>query len=269
LTPRQAAAARPTRSPTRAQTSRARALRNVRVVVLAGGRGRRLAPFTSVLPKPLMPIGDRSILEIVVEQLADHGFRQITFCVGHLSHLIQAVFNNGAGRRVDIRYTHEPEALGTAGPLRLVADLDRTFLVMNGDILTTLDYAEFVRHHRASGNVVTIAAQRREIKIDYGVLELEGRGRRVEAVRGYREKPEVSSDVSMGVYAVEPKALEFIPAGYFDFPDLVHALLDAGQPVGAFLHEGLWLDIGRHEEWEQATAIWTDDVTNAQRTATK
>jgi NDP-sugar pyrophosphorylase family protein len=266
LNSRQAAAARPRRPPARAPKSHTRALRNVHVVVLAGGRGRRLAPFTSVLPKPLMPIGDRSILEIVVEQLADHGFRDITFCVGHLSHLIQAVFNNGAGRRVDIRYTHEPEALGTAGPLRLVPDLDDTFLVMNGDVLTTLDYAEFVRQHRASNNLVTIAAQRREIKIDYGVLELEGMGGGVGAVRGYREKPEISSDVSMGIYALEPEALEFIPAGYFDFPDLVHAVLAAGQPVGAFIHEGLWLDIGRHEEWEQATAIWSENGTNGHRT---
>jgi NDP-sugar pyrophosphorylase family protein len=240
-------------------------LRPTKAIILAGGRGTRLAPYTSVLPKPLMPIGDRSILEIVVEQLADHGFRHVTFCVGHLSHLIQAVFSNGAGRRVDIHYTHEPRALGTAGPLRLVPHLDDTFLVMNGDVLTTLDYAKFVRHHRASGNLVTIAAQRREIKIDYGVLELESTGRGVGAVRGYREKPAISSDVSMGIYAVEPRALEFIPPGYFDFPDLVHAALAAGEPVGAFIHDGLWLDIGRHEEWEQASAIWAQYVRNGHR----
>jgi NDP-sugar pyrophosphorylase family protein len=230
-----------------------------RAVILAGGRGTRLAPYTSVLPKPLMPIGERSILEIVVEQLARCGFTDITFCVGYLSHLIQAVFNNGAGRDVEIAYVHEGGALGTAGPLRLVDGLDAPFLVMNGDVLTELDYTDLFDYHQQSGNIATIATQRRTIKLDYGVLQLEAKDDRFHLVNGYHEKPEMSSTVSMGIYVLEPEALEYIPdSGYFDFPDLVQELLRAGQPVGAYLYDGLWLDIGRHEDFERANVVWAE-----------
>jgi NDP-sugar pyrophosphorylase family protein len=229
-----------------------------RAVILAGGRGTRLAPYTSILPKPLMPIGDRSILEIVVQQLAESGIRDITMCVGYLSHLIRAVFDAGApdrrsNRDVNITYVQEQEALGTAAPLRLVDGLGETFIVMNGDVLSTLDYRDLLHHHRAAGNVLTIATRRRSIKIDYGILHLDV-GRRV---RGFEEKPELASVVSMGIYVMEPAVLNFIPEGcYFDFPDLVHALLDAGAPIGAYEHDGLWFDIGRHEDYDRAVAAW-------------
>jgi NDP-sugar pyrophosphorylase family protein len=143
-----------------------------RAIVLAGGRGTRLAPYTSILPKPLMPIGERAILEIVVEQLAEQGFTDITFSVGYLSHLIRAVFDNRADPNVTIRYVQEDNALGTAGPLGLVEGLDETFLMMNGDILTTLDYRDIVRFHRRNRNVLTIATHERTVKFDYGVLHL-------------------------------------------------------------------------------------------------
>jgi NDP-sugar pyrophosphorylase family protein len=229
-----------------------------RAVILAGGRGTRLAPYTSILPKPLMPIGDRSILEIVVRQLADSGIRDLTFCVGYLSHLIRAVFDAGAvdsksNGGVNIAYVQEHEALGTAAPLRLVEGLEETFIAMNGDVLTTLDYRNLVNHHRDAGNVLTIATHRRSIKIDYGILHLDVRRR----VRDFEEKPELASVVSMGIYVMEPAVLHFIPEGRpFDFPDLVHALLAAGAPVGAYEYDGLWFDIGRHEDYEQAVAAW-------------
>jgi NDP-sugar pyrophosphorylase family protein len=230
-----------------------------KVVILAGGRGTRLAPYTSVLPKPLMPIGERSILEIVVAQLTQQGFRDIVLSVGYLSHLIRAVFDqnvvaNGHGStRPNVAYVHEDAPLGTAGPLRLVRGLDSTFVVMNGDLLTTLDYRDLIRHHRAGNNVLTIATKERQIKIDYGVLHVDG-GSRVVA---YDEKPEHVSTVSMGVYVLEPRALEFIPEReVFDFPDLVHALLRAGEPVGAYAYDGLWFDIGRHDDYERAVATW-------------
>jgi NDP-sugar pyrophosphorylase family protein len=242
------------------QPARVRARRpaaTTRAVILAGGRGTRLAPFTSVLPKPLMPIGDRSILEIVVGQLARHGFTDITFCVGHLSHLIQAVFGDGTTRSVEIGYVHETSARGTAGPLRLIDEPVDVFLVMNGDVLTDLDYRDLVEHHRKARNLVTIATQRRTIKLEYGVLQLESQDPRASSVSGWEEKPEISAHVSMGVYVVEPAALDYIPEDtYFDFPDLVQALLRARQRVGAYLHDGLWLDIGRHEDYEQANAVW-------------
>lgn len=224
-----------------------------RAVILAGGKGTRLAPYTSVLPKPLMPIGDRAILEIVVEQLVASGFTKLTFCVGYLSHLIEALFNSGAGRGVRIDYVREREPLGTAGPLRLVPDLEGSFLAMNGDVLTKLDYAELTRFHRETGNVLTIAAHERTVKLDYGVLHLDGAG----CLTAYEEKPELPMVVSMGVYVLEPAALQYIPEGArFDFPELVVRLLQAGEQVGAFPYDGFWLDIGRHEDFEQAASAW-------------
>jgi NDP-sugar pyrophosphorylase family protein/flavin reductase (DIM6/NTAB) family NADH-FMN oxidoreductase RutF len=227
----------------------------LRAVILAGGRGTRLAPYTSVLPKPLMPVGDRAILELVVEQLSDCGIGDVTFCVGYLSHLIRAVFDNHHDRTIPIRYVQEEAALGTAGPLRLVEGLDDTFIVMNGDVLTNIDYGDLVRFHREQGNMLTIATRDRSIKIDYGVLHLEDGG--YERITGYREKPQIVSTVSMGIYVLEPEALAYVPDGqHFDIPDLVQALLAEGHPLGAYRYDGLWFDIGREEDYQQAVAAW-------------
>ena len=235
-----------------------------KVAVLAGGRGTRLAPYTSVLPKPLMPIGDRSILEIVIRQLAQQGFTDVTLCVGYLSHLIRAVSDHLEDHGAQISFVHEQRALGTAAPLRLIEDLDDTFIAMNGDVLTTLDLRDLVRHHEESGNILTIAIKERVVKIDYGVLHVTRdptsslpAGRDVIA---FEEKPEIVSTVSMGIYVLEPRALDFIPLRqYFDVPQLVQALLDSGEPVGAYMFEGLWFDIGRRDDYEQAVSAWLAD----------
>jgi NDP-mannose synthase len=236
-------------------------LKDLKAIVLAGGRGTRLAPYTSVLPKPLMPIGDQSILEVVVDQLERAGVVDIHFCVGYLAHLIEAVFDSRQNGHVNITYVREQEALGTAGPLRLVNDLESTFMVMNGDILTTLDYRELVGCHREQGNVLTIATHERSIKVDYGILHLDDHSR----VRGFEEKPQIHSRVSMGIYVMEPSVLEHIPPDrHFDFPDLVHALIAADLPVGGYRHDGLWYDIGRLEDYESAAQVWVSrDATNA------
>jgi NDP-sugar pyrophosphorylase family protein len=229
-----------------------------RAVVLAGGRGARLTPYTSVLPKPLMPIGDRSILEIVIEQLGSCGITDVTLCVGYLSHLIEAVVGGRETHGVNVRCVREKEALGTAAPLRLVKGLDDTFIAMNGDVLSTIDYDELLRYHQASGGILTIATLQRRITIEYGVLSLRNTAE-LNRVYRYVEKPEMTSVVSMGVYVVEPRALEYIPKdGHFDFPDLVQALLHAHEPVQAYPYEGLWFDIGRHDDYEQAVAAWLD-----------
>jgi len=226
---------------------------DVRAIILAGGRGRRLEPYTSVLPKPLMPVGDRAILEITVDRLIESGVSDITLCVGHLAHLIEAVVN-GRSRSARFRYVREDAPLGTAGPLRLVEDLTGTFLLMNGDLLTDLEFPELIEAHRRAGNVVTIATHERRDKVDYGVLHVEeGESRRL--VR-YEEKPETALTVSMGIYVMEPSVLEHIPDGYFDFPDLISALLDAGLRVGTFPFPGFWLDIGRRDDYEQAIQKW-------------
>jgi NDP-sugar pyrophosphorylase family protein len=228
-------------------------LERVPVVVLAGGRGTRLAPYTSILPKPLMPIGEQSILEIVVGQLAECGARSINLCVGYLAHLIRAVFDHRARRDVEITYIYEEDALGTAAPLRLVNGLDDTFIAMNGDVLTTLDYRELLRHHRERGNVLTIATHNRSIKIDYGMLHLDVAAR----VHGFEEKPEIVSPVSMGIYVMEPAVLNYIPAAStFDFPELVQTLLNGGERVGAYRFGGIWFDIGRADDYQQAVDTW-------------
>jgi NDP-sugar pyrophosphorylase family protein len=229
----------------------------MKTVILAGGRGTRLAPLTSILPKPLMPIGERAVLEIIVEQLAAQGLTDVTLCVGYLSHLIEAVLNHGRTGGVEITYVREQEALGTAAPLRLVEGLDATFLVMNGDVLTTLDYRELVRHHQKCANTLTIAAHRRRAALDYGVLHLGGADDDPQRVTAYEEKPETVATVSMGVYVLEPEALQQVPPdGFFDFPDLVHALLAAEKRVGAYDYEGFWLDLGRKEDYEAAIREW-------------
>jgi NDP-sugar pyrophosphorylase family protein len=223
-------------------------------VILAGGKGTRLAPYTSVLPKPLMPLGGQAILEIVVKQLERANFRRIVLCVGYLAHLIVAVLQNGGGREARIDYVKEEFELGTAGSLRLVTQLHSTFVALNGDVLTDLDLRRLVEHHTEAGNVLTIAVHRRTHKADYGVLRLDDEQR----VITYDEKPEETLHVSMGVYVLEPLVLDFIPEGHFDFPELVQALLDAGERVGAYPYDGLWLDIGRHEDYQRAAALWDE-----------
>jgi NDP-sugar pyrophosphorylase family protein len=231
-----------------------------KVVILAGGKGTRLAPYTSILPKPLMPIGDKAILEIIIDQLARQGFRDVTLCVGYLAHLIRSVLDDRVRGGSTVRYVHEQGALGTAGPLRAVEGLDGTFVVMNGDVLTTLDYRRLVYNHRETGNALTIATTGRTTRMNYGVLHLDGSLHpAVRRVTAYEEKPEFVSMVSMGIYVLEPHVLDYIPEGsYLDFPDLVQALLGAGEQVGSYVYDGPWFDIGRHEDYEVAVQEWIE-----------
>jgi NDP-sugar pyrophosphorylase family protein len=226
---------------------------NKKAIVLAGGKGSRLGPYTTVLPKPLLPIGDRAILDVVIHQLRSHGFTNLTIAVGYLAHLIEAVFGDGSEYGVSIGYHREQEPLGTAGALGTIEGLDETFLVMNGDVLTSLDYAQLFAAHRRAGNILTIATHRRIVRTDYGVLQLDGQVGETSAVTGYEEKPEIPYIVSMGVYVAEPAVLGYVdPGAHLDVPELVVRLLEQGEPVGSFLYDGYWLDIGRHEDYEQA-----------------
>jgi NDP-mannose synthase len=226
-----------------------------RAVVLAGGRGSRLAPYTAVLPKPLMPVGERAILEIVLRQLCVAGFDDVTLAVGHLSHLIRAVLGDGRSNGTSIRYHEEAEPLGTAGPLATIPDLGQTFLMLNGDVLTTLDFRALVAAHEEAGNALTIATHRRTVMTDYGVLRTDGRRGDTDRVLEYDEKPQLHYTVSMGVYVLEREVLEHVPRGrYYDLPDLVIALLEAGAPVGSYPYDGYWLDIGREDDYRIAQA---------------
>ena len=178
-----------------------------RAVVLAGGKGTRLLPYTVVFPKPLMPIGDFPILEVVVRQLVAHGFERITLAVNHQAELIQAFFGDGAKWGVPIDYSMEDAPLGTMGPLKLIPDLPEDFLVMNGDVLTDLDFPAFHQRHHGSGSIFTISSYRRELHTEYGVLDVGDDG----LLSGFREKPVMQYEVSMGVYMASRKVLDFIP----------------------------------------------------------
>lgn len=221
----------------------------MKAVILAGGKGTRLAPYTQILPKPLMPIGDMPILEVLLRQLRRAGVTDAVLTVGHLAELLRAFFNDGSSLGLRIHYSYEEQPLGTAGPIALVSGLDETFLVTNGDVLTTLDIAALLDHHRRSGGIATIAVQRRKVKIDLGVVEWSGDG----CIQGYVEKPSYDYTVSMGIYVFEPEILAFIPANqYLDFPDLVLKLLAAGKKVVGYPFDGYWKDLGRPDDYHEA-----------------
>jgi NDP-sugar pyrophosphorylase family protein len=220
---------------------------------MAGGKGTRLAPYTTVLPKPLMPVDEQPILEIVLRQLARHHFTHVTVCVGHLANLLMAFFGDGKKLGIEIEYALEDKPLGTIGPLRLLELPEEPFLVMNGDILTDLNYSELYREHLEGDQLLTIAGFRRHVDISLGVLEY-GADRRL---TGFREKPRMLFDVSMGVYVMSPAVTQFISkTGNYGFDNLVLDLMAAERPPVVFPFDGLWLDIGRHEDYEEATKVF-------------
>ncbi len=221
----------------------------MKAVVLAGGKGTRLAPYTKTLPKPLMPIGDMPILEILLRQMRAAGIDEVVMAVGHLSNMLESFFADGSRFGLSIRYSYEQDPLGTAGPLSLIEDLDESFLMMNGDVLTTMDFGDFIATHHQSGATATIAMSRRQVKIDLGVLQRNGSNE----ITGYLEKPTYDFHVSMGIYIFEPEVVSLIPdQEYFDFPDLVMKLIDQGERVLGYPFEGYWQDLGRPDDYEQA-----------------
>jgi len=233
----------------------------MKAVVLAGGIGTRLAPYTRILPKPLLPVGDRPILEIIIGQLRDAGVDEVVIATGHLSRLIETFFGDGADHGVSISYARETEPLGTAGPLAMIDGLDETFLMLNGDVLITPQFEELLATHRASGAVATIATSVEEITLDYGVVL---KGDHVDGIRrivGFEEKPTIVRDVSTGIYALEPKVVEYVaPGERLDFPELIQRLLDAGEPVAAFEHTGFWMDVGQLHHLEAAVREYEEDA---------
>ena len=221
----------------------------MRAIILAGGMGTRLRPYTVVLPKPLMPVGEYPILEVVIRQLVHHGFSHITMAVNHQAELIRAFFGDGSKWGVRIDYSLEEVALGTMGPLRLVPDLPEHFLVMNGDVLTDLDFGAFHDAHVRNDRLFTISSREREEKVDYGVL-VSGVER---TLQQFQEKPVFTYEVSMGVYMVSRDILGYIPAGRpFGFDALMLDLLKAGKSVHVERFAGYWLDIGRPDDYMQA-----------------
>lgn len=221
----------------------------MKAIILAGGKGTRLAPYTKVLPKPLMPIGDMPILEIILRQMKYAGIDEVILTVGHLAGLLQAFFQDGRDLGIKIAYSFEDNPLGTAGPLALVEGLEDTFLVCNGDVLTTLDLTELVAFHKEAGAVATIATHTRNVLVDLGVIQFNGN----HDVIAYKEKPTFTYHVSMGIYVFEPRVLNYIEHNqYLDFPDLVLLLLGGGEKVIGYPFDGYWQDLGRADDYEQA-----------------
>lgn len=223
-------------------------------VILAGGKGTRLKPFTMTIPKPLLPLGDVPILEVVLRQLAHAGFQRVILTLGHMAPLFTSFFGDGARFGLRLEYAYEDEPLGTAGPLRQIEGIDSDFLVMNGDLLTKLPFRELLEVHRSRGAAATIAVSHREVKVDYGVVVADAQGQLAE----YREKPTIPYDVSMGINVLSARALGFIPAGRpFDMPQLMLALKAAGHPVVLYQTACYWQDIGRFEDYQRASEDFT------------
>jgi NDP-sugar pyrophosphorylase family protein len=221
----------------------------MKAVVLAGGKGARLAPYTRIIPKPMMPIGDKAILEIMLHQMRRAGITDVILTVGHLAGLMRAFFQDGSHLGMSICYSMEDHPLGTAGPLGLINGLNETFMVCNGDILTTLDLRELIAFHIENQGVATIASHSRQVHIDLGVIQTNGD----HSVVGYQEKPVIDYLVSMGIYIFEPIVLDYIQKGeYLDFPDLIKILIADRKKVMSFPFTGYWEDLGRPDDYEQA-----------------
>ena len=226
-----------------------------RAVILAGGKGTRLHPYTVVLPKPLMPIGDYPILEIIVRQLKQHGFTHITMAVNHQAEIIQAFFGNGSKWGIKIDYSLEDKVLSTMAPLKLIKDLPGDFLVMNGDVLTDLNFSVFYQKHVESKNIFTISSYTREIKSEFGVLE----SNRDDLLIGFKEKPVSLYEVSMGIYMASKKILKYIPENtFYGFDDLMMDLMKSKEKPKLDQFNGYWLDIGRPTDYDVAIDIFEE-----------
>jgi NDP-mannose synthase len=220
-----------------------------RAVILAGGTGTRLRPYTVVLPKPLMPIGEYPILEVIIRQLAGQGFTHVTLAINHQANILKAFFEDGSRWGVQIDYSLEMKPISTIAPLSLIPDLPENFLLMNGDVLTDFDVSGFLERHASRGRLFTIAAAPRWQLIDYGVLQMDSSHR----LTGFSEKPQTEYLVSMGIYAVNRRILQFVPPDTkYGFDDLMKDLLAKVEQVDVETYEGYWLDIGRPDDYLRA-----------------
>ncbi len=224
-------------------------------VILAGGKGTRLKPFTVSIPKPLVPLGDEPIIGILLRQLEASGIKRVHIALGYLAQLMKAYFDQmNNHNNIEIVYSYEEEALGTIGPVKKIHGLGETFLLINGDILTTLSFKDLVDYHRRQSCVLTLAVQKRQVPIEYGVVEVSPESRIV----SHQEKPSLEIKVGMGVCVVDRRILEYIPENQrFDVPDLIRRLIDAGEAIGAYLSDDYWMDIGRMDDYEKAYQDYT------------
>ena len=221
----------------------------MQAVILAGGKGTRLLPFTNVFPKPLVPLGEKPILDTILRQLKHFGCTRVTLAVGYMAEMIQTYVNHGERYGLAITYSFEDEPLGTVGPLAQMDHLDESLLVMNGDVITDLDYRDLFQFHKQHQGLVTVGTYNKRFKIDLGIINNTANS----CITDYIEKPVHTFKVSMGVYVFEREVLQYIePHKYLDFPDLVKRLLAHGRRVVSYPFDGYWLDIGNHGDYEKA-----------------
>jgi NDP-mannose synthase len=226
----------------------------MQAIILAGGKGSRLKPFTTNFPKPLVPIDDIPILEIILKQLKYYGVKDVVLAVNHMADLIMAFFKNGEKLGLNISYSVESEPLGTAGPISIVKNLDENFLVLNGDVLTTLNFKSFFNFHKKKKTISTIATFNKEVKIDLGVLETNG-----DVFDDYIEKPTYNFTVSMGIYVFNKSIVQYLEKGTpLDIPDLILKLKENKEEICCYKGDYDWLDIGRVDDYEMATKIFKE-----------
>lgn len=227
----------------------------MRAVIQAGGKGTRLRPYTFALPKPLMPVGEFPVLEVLLKWLRRWDIHEAYITTGHLGHLIRALCGDGSQWGMNIKYTEEHEPMGTVGALSYLKEhLTDTFLMLNGDLITDLDLIAFIDFHRKRKASITVACADRNVNIDFGVIE-NGKSDRM---TGFREKPKLSYQVSMGIYCMEPVILDFIPEGVpFGFDNLIFSMLKQNFPVYIYKHAGLWMDIGNENDFNSVQQSFT------------
>lgn len=231
----------------------------MQAVILAGGKGIRLKPYTENVPKPMLTIMGYPVLEIIIRQLRHEGFREVVIAVNHLKQEIQEYFENGKKWDIKISYSEEDDPLGTAGPLKKIKNLRDDFLVVNGDILTDLRFSDFFLLHRKSGSLCTVASYAMPFSVDFGVLKIDQNNE----LTDYLEKPQFYYDISMGVYGVNKKILDYTPQDErFDMPHLIKKLIENNEKVTGYPHEGHWFDIGSSNDYKQAENAFKQHKSN-------
>jgi NDP-sugar pyrophosphorylase family protein len=230
----------------------------MKAIIMAGGKGSRLHPYTALLPKPLMPLGDMPVLELLLRSLSRAGAVEVFLAVNHLRHLIEAFFGDGSRIGLKLHYSIEDKPLGTAGPIAAVLDkLGDEFVLANGDLLTTIDVAAMIRFHRESRADVTVGVYPREVKIDFGLIEADADMR----MTSYIEKPVYHHLVSMGIYVLNADRVRSYlkPGTYLDMPDLLRSITRDGGDVRCFRSDCFWLDIGRPDDFARAQELYEKD----------
>ncbi len=220
----------------------------MKAVILVGGKGKRLRPYTYVFPKPLLPINGKPILEIILTKLKNQGVNEIILATNYKSTLLEIFFSDGSDLGVDITYSKEENSLGTVGPLKLIEDkLDGDFIVMNGDVLTDLDIKKLIEYHKKNSSDITVVTKNMDIPLDYGMVKTDG-----DKVIGWREKPSLSSEISTGIYILNSSILKHIPQDKkYDMPDLIKKVIELNGNVLKFSYDGKWIDIGRIEDYKK------------------